>query len=63
MPRDPKTIKSLRVPSVQKSQELQTEARQKRLYAHAHTYHINSISVNRCVVWGNKDGTPGFRRK
>ena len=47
MPRDPKTIKSLRVPSVQKSQEMQTEARQKRLYAHAHTYHINSISVNR----------------
>lgn len=53
-PRDPASIKTLKVPSVQKTADMQTEARQKRLYAHAHTYHINSISVNRYRRNGRK---------
>mmetsp|Transcript_31837 Transcript_31837/g.83425 ORF Transcript_31837/g.83425 Transcript_31837/m.83425 type:complete len:443 (+) Transcript_31837:419-1747(+) len=39
---DPKAIK---VP-VMKQQEVRTEARAKRVFANAHAYHINSISVN-----------------
>lgn len=44
-PRDPSCITSLRVPSLHRL-ESRTEARMKRLYANAHAYHINSISVN-----------------
>eukprot|EP00052_Salpingoeca_macrocollata_P028245 m.271779 g.271779 ORF g.271779 m.271779 type:complete len:450 (+) comp22839_c1_seq7:128-1477(+) len=44
-PRDPTSITSLRVPSLHRL-EARTEARIKRVYANAHTYHINSVSVN-----------------
>ncbi|XP_043247959.1 serine/threonine-protein phosphatase 2A 55 kDa regulatory subunit B alpha isoform isoform X1 [Colletes gigas] len=43
--RDPACITSLRVPSI-KPMELMVEASPRRIFANAHTYHINSISVN-----------------
>ena len=43
--RDPSSITSLRVP-VLKPMELMVEASPRRIFANAHTYHINSISVN-----------------
>ena len=43
--RDPRTITTLRVP-VLKPMELMVEASPRRTFANAHTYHINSISVN-----------------
>lgn len=43
--RDPSSIKSLRVPSLHKL-ESRTEARNKRVFANAHAYHINSIAIN-----------------
>ena len=42
---DPSNITSLRVPFFQ-PMELMVEASPKRVFANAHTYHINSISVN-----------------
>ncbi|XP_076460534.1 serine/threonine-protein phosphatase 2A 55 kDa regulatory subunit B beta isoform-like [Babylonia areolata] len=42
---DPTNITSLRVPVFQ-PMELMVEASPKRVFANAHTYHINSISVN-----------------
>ena len=45
MLRDPSSITSLRVP-VLKPMELMVEASPRRIFANAHTYHINSISVN-----------------
>jgi len=44
-PVDPTSITSLRVP-VFKPMELMVEASPRRVFANAHTYHINSISVN-----------------
>lgn len=43
--RDCSSITSLRVP-VLKPMELMVEASPRRIFANAHTYHINSISVN-----------------
>jgi len=43
--RDPSSITSLRVPLF-KPMELLVEASPRRIFANAHTYHINSISVN-----------------
>ncbi|XP_040153929.1 protein phosphatase PP2A 55 kDa regulatory subunit isoform X2 [Anopheles arabiensis] len=43
--RDPASINSLRVPSI-KPMDLMVEASPRRIFANAHTYHINSISVN-----------------
>ena len=43
--RDPTSITTLRVP-VFKPMELMIEASPRRIFANAHTYHINSISVN-----------------
>lgn len=43
--RDPSSITALRVPSF-KPMELMVEASPRRIFANAHTYHINSISVN-----------------
>ncbi|CAB3361366.1 Hypothetical predicted protein [Cloeon dipterum] len=43
--RDPSSITSLRVPVI-KPMELMVEASPRRIFANAHTYHINSISVN-----------------
>ena len=43
--RDPTSITALRVP-VFKPMELMVEASPRRVFANAHTYHINSISVN-----------------
>lgn len=43
--RDPACITSLRVPTI-KPMELMVEASPRRIFANAHTYHINSISVN-----------------
>lgn len=43
--RDPTSITTLRVPSF-KPMELLVEASPRRIFANAHTYHINSISVN-----------------
>ena len=43
--RDPNAINTLRVP-VLKPMELMVEASPRRIFANAHTYHINSISVN-----------------
>ena len=43
--RDPNSITALRVPSF-KPMELMVEASPRRIFANAHTYHINSISVN-----------------
>jgi len=45
MLRDPNTITSLTVP-VFKPMELMVEASPRKVFANAHTYHINSISVN-----------------
>ncbi|KAG9334849.1 hypothetical protein JZ751_006418, partial [Albula glossodonta] len=43
--RDPATITSLRVP-VLRPMDLMVEATPRRIFSNAHTYHINSISVN-----------------
>uniref|UniRef100_A0A8D3E9P9 Serine/threonine-protein phosphatase 2A 55 kDa regulatory subunit B n=1 Tax=Scophthalmus maximus TaxID=52904 RepID=A0A8D3E9P9_SCOMX len=43
--RDPSTITSLRVPVLQ-PMDLMVEATARRVFSNAHTYHINSISVN-----------------
>ncbi|XP_076994089.1 serine/threonine-protein phosphatase 2A 55 kDa regulatory subunit B beta isoform [Tamandua tetradactyla] len=43
--RDPVTITTLRVP-VLRPMDLMVEATPRRVFANAHTYHINSISVN-----------------
>ncbi|KAJ7395003.1 hypothetical protein BTVI_159031 [Pitangus sulphuratus] len=43
--RDPVRIKELRVPTL-KPMDLMVEASPRRIFANAHTYHINSISVN-----------------
>ncbi|XP_029629818.1 serine/threonine-protein phosphatase 2A 55 kDa regulatory subunit B beta isoform [Salmo trutta] len=43
--RHPSTITSLRVPVLQNS-DLMVEATARRVFSNAHTYHINSISVN-----------------
>lgn len=43
--RDSTSITSLKVP-VFKPMELMVEASPRRIFANAHTYHINSISVN-----------------
>lgn len=43
--RDPNTITTLRVPAT-KPMDLLVEASPRRIFANAHTYHINSISVN-----------------
>ncbi|KXJ15705.1 serine/threonine-protein phosphatase 2A 55 kDa regulatory subunit B beta isoform [Exaiptasia diaphana] len=45
IPRDPSEIKELRIPKLKPS-DLVVEASPRRVYANAHTYHINSISVN-----------------
>jgi serine/threonine-protein phosphatase 2A regulatory subunit B len=42
---DPTNITSLRVPQF-KPMELMVEASPRRVFSNAHTYHINSISVN-----------------
>eukprot|EP00041_Stephanoeca_diplocostata_P015391 m.293449 g.293449 ORF g.293449 m.293449 type:complete len:437 (-) comp20020_c0_seq1:162-1472(-) len=44
-PVDPSSVTSIRVPALSK-QEYRTEARVKRVFANAHAYHINSISIN-----------------
>lgn len=43
--KDPASITSLKVPVI-KPMELMVEASPRRIFANAHTYHINSISVN-----------------
>jgi len=43
--KDPSTVNTLRVP-VLRPMELMVEASPRRIFANAHTYHINSISVN-----------------
>merc|ERR1712076_227237 len=43
--KDPSTVNTLRVP-VLRPMELMVEASLRRIFANAHTYHINSISVN-----------------
>ncbi|XP_037025726.1 protein phosphatase PP2A 55 kDa regulatory subunit isoform X1 [Bradysia coprophila] len=43
--RDPNQITALRVPAI-KPMDLMVEASPRRIFANAHTYHINSISVN-----------------
>ncbi|KAL3863638.1 hypothetical protein ACJMK2_005387 [Sinanodonta woodiana] len=43
--KDPSSVTTLRVP-VFKPMELMVEASPRRIFANAHTYHINSISVN-----------------
>ncbi|KAL4609259.1 serine/threonine-protein phosphatase 2A 55 kDa regulatory subunit B alpha isoform [Arapaima gigas] len=43
--RDPSTVTTLRVP-VFRPMDLMVEASPRRVFANAHTYHINSISVN-----------------
>ncbi len=43
--REPSSITSLIVPSIVPS-ELVVEASPRRVYANAHTYHVNSVSVN-----------------
>lgn len=45
VPRNPEDVTSLRVP-VFKPSDLVVEASPRRVYANAHTYHINSISLN-----------------
>ena len=45
MLRDPASITGLRVPTF-KPMELMVEASPRRTFANAHTYHINSISIN-----------------
>ena len=44
-PKDSKELNSLIVPAVKPS-ELVVEASPRKIYANAHTYHINSISIN-----------------
>ncbi|XP_032523213.1 serine/threonine-protein phosphatase 2A 55 kDa regulatory subunit B alpha isoform isoform X1 [Danaus plexippus] len=44
-PRDPARVTSLRVPTVRPA-DLMVEASPRRIFANAHTYHINSISLN-----------------
>ncbi|WAR22247.1 2ABA-like protein [Mya arenaria] len=46
--RDPTSVNTLRIPSF-KPMELLVEASPRRIFANAHTYHINSISVNNIV--------------
>ncbi len=43
--RDPNTVTTLRVP-VFRPTELMVEASPRRVFANAHAYHVNSISVN-----------------
>ncbi|KAM9066463.1 serine/threonine-protein phosphatase 2A 55 kDa regulatory subunit B alpha isoform isoform X1 [Sarcophilus harrisii] len=43
--RDPTTVTTLRVP-VFRPMDLMVEASPRRIFANAHTYHINSISIN-----------------
>lgn len=43
--RDPSSVSSVRVPQVQ-PMELMVEASPRRIFSNAHTYHINSISIN-----------------
>ncbi|XP_054167215.1 serine/threonine-protein phosphatase 2A 55 kDa regulatory subunit B alpha isoform-like isoform X2 [Oppia nitens] len=43
--RDPNSLTSLRVPTL-RPMDLMVEASPRRIFANAHTYHINSISVN-----------------
>ena len=43
--KDPHNITGLKVPQF-KAMELMVEASPRRIFANAHTYHINSISVN-----------------
>lgn len=43
--KDPQNVTALRVPSI-KQIPLMVEASPRRIFANAHTYHINSISVN-----------------
>ena len=45
VPRSPEDVTTLRVP-VFKPSDLVVEASPRRVYANAHTYHINSISLN-----------------
>jgi serine/threonine-protein phosphatase 2A regulatory subunit B len=45
MTRDPNTVTTLRVP-VFRNTELMVEASPRRVFANAHAYHVNSISVN-----------------
>ncbi|XP_038219422.1 protein phosphatase PP2A 55 kDa regulatory subunit isoform X6 [Zerene cesonia] len=44
-PRDPARVTQLRVPTVRPA-DLMVEASPRRIFANAHTYHINSISLN-----------------
>ncbi|KAL4708527.1 hypothetical protein ACJJTC_014135 [Scirpophaga incertulas] len=44
-PREPSRITQLRVPTVRPA-DLMVEASPRRIFANAHTYHINSISLN-----------------
>ncbi|XP_045490348.1 serine/threonine-protein phosphatase 2A 55 kDa regulatory subunit B alpha isoform isoform X1 [Pieris rapae] len=44
-PRDPSRVTQLRVPTVRPA-DLMVEASPRRIFANAHTYHINSISLN-----------------
>jgi serine/threonine-protein phosphatase 2A regulatory subunit B len=62
--RDPSSITSLRVPTLHKL-ESRVEAQAKRVYANAHAYHINSISVNWCdpeLCWKQGLGHGGGSR-
>lgn len=45
MVRDESTITALKVP-VKVADDISIEAMPRRIFANAHTYHINSISVN-----------------
>lgn len=45
MLKDPNAVTSLRVP-ILRPMDLMVEASPRRIFANAHTYHINSISVN-----------------
>lgn len=54
MPSQNRLAQSLRLPTVT-TQEVLLASRTKRVYSNAHTYHINSISVNsdqETVRWG-----------
>ena len=51
MLRDPESVTALTVP-VFKPMELMVEASPRKVFANAHTYHINSISVNRLGLKG-----------
>ncbi|XP_058781095.1 serine/threonine protein phosphatase 2A 55 kDa regulatory subunit B alpha isoform-like [Vicia villosa] len=55
----PGGIPSLRLPVVVSSHETSLVARCRRVYAHAHDYHINSISNNSFYLWDiNMDSGP-----